>query len=598
MKKHFLILLPYALLISAACTNHPEQTNLRINPDSLWEAAFEDELRLNPLTATSLGDTRYDSILPNTLSQKYISECKKHYQRYLTIIKQLDTNRLTREEYLNYRLFKYNYELQLEGLRFHDEYLPVDQLNGIHWFMPQMGSGASIQPFNTYKDYTNFLYRIDDLVSICDTAIANMKKGMALGYVKPKCVMEKTLPQLKQLIQEDPKKSIYYQPVLNFPKSFTPQQQDTLKKLYTIAIKNKIFPLYKKLHDFIEKEYLPECSKNIAITSIPEGLEEYRYLVKMNTTTNLTPDSIFNTGLAEVARIEEEMDKLRRTVKFNGDLRQFISYMQIDRRFYPFTSADEVIKTFNQIHDQIKPQLSIMFNKVPKAGFEVRQTEKFRENTESAQYVPPTPDGKRAGIFYVPVPSATNYNATGMQTLFLHEAIPGHHYQIALQFESTNLPKFRRFSIYYMAYIEGWALYAETLGKDLGLFRDPYQYFGHLSGEMLRAVRLVIDVGIHTKGWSREQAMEYLKSHVISTDQETEAAIDRYIVWPGQALAYKIGSLKIQELRKKAEMKLDKNFNLAEFHDKILENGPLPLELLEQEIEYWINEKLKKATNI
>lgn len=348
----------------------------------------------------------------------------------------------------------------------------------------------------------------------------------------------------------------------------------------------------KSLHSFIKNEYYPQCRNTVAISNIPNGNEEYSYFMQLYTTTQLSSDSIYNLGLKEVDRIKREMEKIQSQVGFKGSLQDFIHYTQTDKIFFPFKSGTEVISKFNQIYDHMKPELQKIFNTTPKAGFEIRQVEKFRENTAYAHYQIPSEDGSRKGIFYVPVPKPDNYNNVIMETLFLHEAIPGHHYQLALQQEMTNLPKFRRFS-YNTAYAEGWALYAETLGKDLGLFRDPYQALGHLSDEMLRAVRLVVDVGIHAKGWTREQAIDYLKSHVIITDHEAEVAIERYIVWPGQALAYKIGALKIQALRAKAEKALGEEFKLAEFHDQILKNGSLPLDILEKQIDDWINNQNK-----
>ncbi|HYI75981.1 MAG TPA: DUF885 domain-containing protein, partial [Chryseolinea sp.] len=326
------------------------------------------------------------------------------------------------------------------------------------------------------------------------------------------------------------------------------------------------------------------------ISEVAQGKEYYQHLINYWTTTNLPADEIFKTGEAEVARIRLEMEKVKNQVGFKGNLKAFFEHVNSDKQFMPYKTPEEVVAGFNKIHEQIRPQLKKFFNMVPKTAFEVRQTEAFRAASSSAEYNAGTPDGSRPGVFYVPILEAKTFNYTGMETLFLHEAIPGHHYQIALQYENEELPKFRRF-LWFGAYGEGWALYTESLGKELGLYKDPYQYFGNLGDEMHRAIRLVVDVGIHTREWTREQAIEYMLDNEAISLQAATAEIERYMAVPGQALSYKIGQLKIMELRKKAADVLGEQFNLALFHDEVLKYGCLPLDVLESIINEWIDKQ-------
>jgi uncharacterized protein (DUF885 family) len=339
--------------------------------------------------------------------------------------------------------------------------------------------------------------------------------------------------------------------------------------------------------DFFEKEYLPKGRATSGISDIPGGSERYKHLIKYWTTTDMTADQIFDLGQREVARIRSEMEKVKAQVGFKGDLKAFFDFVRTDKQFTPFKKPEEVTAWYASLETTMQPQLNKMFDLTPKSKFEVRRTEAFREASASAEYSQGTPDGSRPGIFYVPVPDATKHNVVGGEALFLHEAIPGHHYQVSLQQENTALPTFRRF-LWYGAYGEGWALYTESLGKELGLYTDPYQYFGMLSSEMHRAIRLVVDVGMHTKGWTREQAIQFSMDNESDTEESITAEIERYMAIPGQALSYKIGQLKILELRSRAEKALGAKFDLRAFHNQVLDAGCLPLAVLEQKIDRWI----------
>jgi uncharacterized protein (DUF885 family) len=465
--------------------------------------------------------------------------------------------------------------------------MPVQQFWGLPLTMPQIGSGESFQPFKTVKDYDDFLKRIDAFSVWVDTAIVNMRKGLEQGYTFPRVLMERVLPQAKDMMETDVTASIFYQPVNKLPASVDAGEKARLSNAYAQAIKEKIVPAYTKLHDFIRDEYIPKTRTSAGISAIPDGLQYYQDMIRLWTTTDLTPDSIFRLGEAEVSRIRGEMERVKEQMKFNGDLTSFFKYVNDNKQFKPFKTDEEVIAAFRGIESKIQPRLESLFNMKPKTPFEIRQTEEFREMSASAEYNPGAPDGSRPGIFYVPVIDPADFNVAGMETLFLHEAIPGHHYQFSLQSENKELPRFRR-TLWFGAYGEGWALYTESLGRELGLYSEPIQYFGHLGDEMHRAIRLVVDVGLHTKGWTREQAIQYMRDNEPISEQGAVAEIERYMAIPGQALSYKIGQLKIGGLRRLAEKELGNKFDIAVFHDEVLKYGNLPLELLEARIRQWI----------
>jgi len=376
------------------------------------------------------------------------------------------------------------------------------------------------------------------------------------------------------------------------PDSISEADKTRLTEAYTKAIAEKIIPSYQKLHDFLRDEYIPKTRTTSGFSDIPGGKEYYQHLINFWTTTTKTPEEIYNTGLREVARLTAEMETIKNQVGFKGDLKKFFTYVNDDKKFTPYKTPQEVIEGFNTINKKMEPQLKKLFNLVPHSKFEVRQTEAYRAASASAEYNQGSPDGTRPGIFYVPILEAKKFNYTGMETLFLHEAIPGHHYQISLAMENEELPTFRKF-LWYGSYGEGWALYTESLGKELGLYTDPYQYFGHLGDQMHRAIRLVVDVGIHTKGMTREEAIKYMMDNEPISEQAATAEIERYMAIPGQALSYKIGQLKILELRHKAEKELGDKFNIALYHDQVLKYGSLPLDVLESIINRWIDEQKK-----
>lgn len=373
------------------------------------------------------------------------------------------------------------------------------------------------------------------------------------------------------------------------PATFSDAIKKDLTAKYTATINDKLIPQYKKMADFLTNEYLPASRATSGIGSFPFGKDLYATYVKQWTTTEMTPNEIHELGLKEVARLNAEMEKVKTQVGFKGTLLEFFEEVRNKKELKPFKNPEEVIANFQSIYTRIKPNVDKLFALQPKTKFEIRRTEAFREKTASAEYMQGTADGSRPGIFYVPIPDVANYNLYGDEDLFLHEAIPGHHFQISLQQENANLPDFRKFN-WFGAYGEGWALYTESLGKELGLYQDPYQYFGMLGNEMHRAIRLVVDTGLHSKGWTREQAIKYSLENEAESEASIIPEVERYMAIPGQALSYKIGQLKIMELRKKAEAKMGTKFDIKKFHEKVLESGVMPLALLEMKINTWINE--------
>lgn len=586
-----LLFLSLLLFLIQACTSPKSDTDTTASQkallDSLTADYHEDYLRMFPVEATLSGDKRYNDTLPNDISAAYRAQLRAFYETYQQRRAEIDKTGLEEEDQLSYDILEYTCAMGIDRLQFKEHLMPVNQFWSNTLMIGQLASGSSFQPFETVADYDNWLSRLDDYVEWCDTAIVNMKKGMAQGYVLPKALARKVIPQLRDFDHGPVKDHLFFQPITKMPDTFSAEDKERLTKAYDEMVLKKIIPAHKQLADFMEREYLPACRETSGISEIPAGRDYYQYLIRYYTTTDMTADEVFALGKQEVERITQEMEAVKKEVGFEGDLHAFFVHLRTKPELTPYTNADQVLAHFNDIHERMKPHLEKLFDKKPKTPFAVRRTEAFREASASAEYNPGSMDGTRPGIFYVPVPDPASYNILSDEDLFLHEAIPGHHYQISLQQENESLPEFRKL-LGNSAYIEGWALYAESLGKELGLYTDPYQYFGMLSGEMHRAIRLVVDAGMHTQGWTREQAIQYSLDHEAETEPNIIAEIERYMAIPGQALSYKIGQLKIRELRNKAEAALGEDFSIGEFHNKVLESGTLPLFLLEEKIDRWI----------
>ncbi|MES2525654.1 MAG: DUF885 domain-containing protein [Bdellovibrionota bacterium] len=583
--KMFLLAFVFAL---AGCSQKEKNKK---DLTQVFEAYWEEHSKLFPIDATQQGDNRFNHILHNDQTPEFRKILRDYFTDYLNRLNKFDRKSLSEADRVSYDIFKYEMEIQIEGMNSDLYMIPFQQFWGLPLTMAQLGSGEQFQPFKTVKDYENWMLRVAAFPAWTDSAINNFTDGMKTGIVLPKVLVNKIIPQMKELVVKDPKKSVFWGPIKLMPKEFTPAEKQRLTAQYHDMIVKHVNPSYQKLHDFLKKTYLPKARTTHGISSVPGGAAMYTFLARSWTTTTKTPDEIYETGLKEVERIQSEMLKVKDQVGFKGSLKDFFSHLRKDKKLMPYKTPEEVLNLYREIHTKMQPQLLTMFGRTPKTPFEIRQTEKFREATASAEYSPGSPDGTRPGIFYLPIPDAKKFNITsGTESLFLHEAIPGHHYQISLQQENEGLPKFRRFA-WYGAMGEGWALYSESLGKELGLYTDPYHYMGALGDEMHRACRLVVDVAIHMKKMSREEAIKYLLEHEPIGEKDAVAEIERYMAIPGQALSYKVGALKIRELRQKYENQLGKDFKLSAFHDEVLLDGVMPLASLEKKLDDWASKQ-------
>ena len=554
---------------------------------ALFDAYWEDRAKLFPLNATAQGDNRYNDQLPNDQTRAFRQQQEQFYRRYLTGLQKFDRARLPADERVSYDIFQYEMQTRLDGLRLNTWMMPFAQFYSLPNTLGQLGAGTGAQPFKTVQDYDNWRARLAKVPVWADSAIANFRTGMRTGVVLPKALVLKMVPQLQAQITADASQSLFYGPINRLPATFSEADRTRLTAAYQQAIRTELVPAYRKLADFLQTEYLPKARASTGLADIPGGAELYRYDVRLMTTTDRAPEAIYQTGLSEVKRIRAEMEAVKTQVGFKGDLPAFFTYLNTDPKFTPYKTPEDVLNAFRAIQARIAPNLPKLFGHSPKSPFEIRQTEAFRAATASAEYNRGTPDGSRPGIFYVPILDATTFNTTsGMESLFAHEAIPGHHYQLSLQQENTRLPKFRRFASY-PAFSEGWALYCESLGPELGLYQDPYQKIGALGDEIHRAIRLVVDVGMHAKGMTREDAIQYMMANEPISTQGATAEIERYMAIPGQALAYKTGALKLRELRARYQKQLGPKFDLRAFHDEILAGGSMPLAVLERKMDAW-----------
>ena len=556
---------------------------------ALFESYSDRTNQLFPLGATTQGDHRFDDQLPNDQTQARRDTLRRFYTRYLGALRTFDRARLGANDQVSYDILAYELEQRLAGYSLNNWMIPFNQFYALPSTLAQLGAGTGAQPFKTVADYDHWLGRVHGFPMWADSAIGNFRRGMKAGVVLPKTLVPKMVSQLRALAVTDPAKSLFYGPVKAFPASFSAADKARLTPLFEQAIRQDVAAPYQRLADFLETEYLPQARASSGVGALPQGAARYAYAAQVGTTTTRTPEQIYQTGLAEVDRIHAEMERVKAETGFQGDLKAYFAFVNSDPRFRPFKTEKEVLDAFRAIQARITPGLPRLFGRTPKTGFEVRATEAFRAASASAQYNRGTPDGTRPGIFYVPILDPLAFNTAGnpaMETLFLHEAIPGHHYQVSLQQENTALPKFRRFGGY-SAFNEGWALYTESLGPELGLFKDPYQHMGHLGAEIHRALRLVVDVGLHTGKLTREQAIAYMQANEAISEQGATAEVERYMAVPGQALSYKTGQLKISELRDRYRKQLGSKFDLRAFHNELLDGGSMPLAVLERKMDAW-----------
>lgn len=587
MKRLLIIVSTFLLFACNNATTQPTAIDASKALDSIFYHYWKERMQLFPMEATGNGDNRYNDKYTITISNSFRDSLGKFYTKYLSQCAQIDSSKLTEVQLLSYRIFRYEMETSIEGLKYPTHLMPISQFWSPTLELPQLGSGTGNQPFKTVADYDNWLKRLRVFPAWVDTAIVNMRQGIATKWVLPNKLVVKILPQLHEIIKKD-SNSIFYGPIKTFPAEIGDAERKRLQADYLLAIDSIVNPSYQKLEKFFTNEYLPASRASSGIGALPGGTEYYHYCIRYWTTTQLTADSIYNIGLSEVAKITAEMNRIKDEIGFQGNLNGIFKHIETEKKFFPFTTAQQVLDSFWAIKKIEDPQLKKMFNKVPKTQFTIRQTEAFRAASASAEYNQGSADGSRPGIFYVPILDPKKFNAAGMTTLFLHEAIPGHHYQISLQQENTQLPAFRRF-LWYGAYGEGWAHYCETLGKGLGLYNDPYQYMGHLGDAMHRAIRLVVDAGLHSKNMTREEAIGYMMLHEQITEHDATAEIERYMAIPGQALSYKIGQMAISSEKQYYTEKKGDKFDIASFHDEVLKDGCVPLQLLHEKLQTWGN---------
>ncbi len=587
-----------AVLLVAGCGDSQEASTTDVaQPEpgvalhELLDEHFERDLEMNPLNATFIGDYRYNDRMANSNSPEYIAELTAMDEEFLLRLLEIDRGQLGYQDQLSYDLFKISRQQSLEGNQFPFHLQPVNQFYSITNFFVQLGSGTSAHPFETVRDYEDFLSRANDYSVIIDQIIANMKEGIQVGVTQPRILMEKLLPQIDSQIVDDPKESGFYAPVINMPEDFSDEDRNRLTAAYEDTIANTIIPAYQRISNFLGDEYISAARETVGLSAQPNGEAWYAYMVRLRTTTNMSPDEIHQIGLGEVARIHDEMHGVMEEVGFEGSLKEFFQFVNTDDQFF-YDEADELIQGYRDMSDHITELSKNLFDVMPKSSFEVRRVEPFREASASGgAYQAGTPDGSRPGIFYA---NAYDIKARGkwaMESLFLHEAIPGHHFQIMIQRENEELPGFRRFGGF-TAYTEGWGLYAESLGKELGVYTDPYQFFGGLNAELWRSIRLVVDTGIHAKGWSRQEVLDYMYANSAVAEVRAVAEAERFMAIPGQALAYKVGQLKIREIRNRAEATLGDKFSVKAFHTEVLRDGAMPLSILEAKIDHWVQSQL------
>ena len=561
--------------------------------NTLYAEFWEENLKLNPVSATFACDPRYNAELPNFLAPEFEEKSRAFEKKYLDAARAIGTEGLTGQDRLSFDIFTLNRESTLEQLQFPDRLLPIDQFYNIANSFAQFGSGTSAQPFATVKDYDDWLKRAALMPAILDQAIVNMREGVSKGIVQPRVLMEKVLPQLEANITDDPTKSIFWGPIANLPKDFSATDRDRLTAAFRTLIATQLTPAYQRLHTYIADDYLPKTRDTFGMGALPNGAAWYAQKVHTNTTHSLNPAQVHQIGLDEVARIQDGMRAVAKDLGYTKptktlpELKAFFEWMKARDDMY-FSSREELLSAYQKFHSDVDPLLPAYFNLRPKSNYEVRLVAPFREaSASSGSYQGPSMDGKRGGVFYVNAYDLKARPKWALSSLSLHEAAPGHHFQISLQRELGNLPMFRRFSDD-TAYIEGWGLYAEYLGYEMGIYKDPVARFGALDAELWRAIRLVTDSGIHYKGWTRQQTLDYMMANSPSEMTRAVSEAERFAAIPGQALAYKIGQLKILELRKRAEKALGKKFDVKAFHDEVLKDGAIPLDVLEAKIDRWI----------
>jgi uncharacterized protein (DUF885 family) len=554
--------------------------------NALADEYYDALAKFDPVSASESGDNRFSDQLGMSIAPAMRAKQFALYRSYLKRLQAISPMQLVQRDRTSYDILQYELTMALRFEAFPEHLLPINQMDSLPVTLANYASGEGSQPLTTVREYKAYLNRLAQLGPWIDQAIANMREGMRVGVVQPKSVMQSALPQFQKLAAKTAEASSYYAPVTNMPKTFSDADRRALTQAYRSTIANQLNPALARLARFIETDYLPAARTSTGWNALPHGAEWYLARVASQTTTTLTPEQIHATGLAEVARIQGEYARTGPKMGYTGPAAGLPTWVLSQPKYKPFKTEQEVIDVYRGLDAQLKTKLPALFSLRPKTPLDLRLEPELSRATASDHYSPPAVDGSRPGVFWSVVNDPKEYGSTGMVTLFLHEGQPGHHFHIALM-QELKLPNFRQFGGN-NAFTEGWALYAETLGKEMGLFDKPEDYFGHLNDEMLRAVRLVVDTGMHSKGWTREQSIQYMRETLGYPESIARSETERYMVWPAQALGYKIGSLKIVELRKRAEAALGDKFSLPAFHEVVLGEGTLPLALLEAKVDRWI----------
>jgi len=574
----------FCVLLNGSATAQPPGTSEAARLNGIFEREWEWAMRTYPTWASHLGDLRYNTQWTDESLDAYAKR-HRHKQDVLKELQMIDASKLSAIDRINLKLFRREYQQDAEGDQYGWYLVPLTARDGIQ----DQSSTADSLPFEKVKDYEDWIARMTGIPLLVDQTIILMEDGIERGILPAKVVMQRVPAQIAGQIVDNPERSLFYKPFRDFPSDISDADKQHLRDAAKEVIERDVVPAYRKFQKFFNEKYLPACYDKSGVWQIPNGQEFYAYRARVFTTTDLTPDQIHEIGLKEVARIRKEMEKIVRQVKFKGTFAEFLEHLRTHPDFY-CEDQQELMNEYQAVCKRIDPKLSEIFKREPRIPYDIQPIPAhLAPDTTTAYYRPPSADGRRPGTYFVNLYKPEVRPRYEMMALSMHESVPGHHFQIAFAMELDDLPAFRRYGGY-TAFVEGWALYAESLGVELGLYDDPYSKFGQLTYEMWRAVRLVVDTGIHSKKWTRQQAIDFFAANTAKTMLDIENEVDRYIGWPGQALAYKMGELKIKELRQRAESELGEKFDLREFHDVVLRNGAVPLDVLEALIEEWIAE--------
>ncbi len=563
------------------------QNQAALELDRLLDDYFENALPFHPLGATYLGRPGYNDKFAPPISAEQRAKVHAYAKDIQTRLHAIDKSRLSGQSLLSYEILDRDLTLEFDAERFPGWMMPINQMDGEHNVFAALGSGESAQPFNTVEDYDNFIKRADGFIVWLASAQDAMRQGIAAKVVLPRPLAQKLVPQFSAHVVAKAEDSLFWGPVKNLPAEFSEAEKAAITAKYREMIEQRLVPAYRDMETFLKETYIPNCRDTVGYGDLPDGKAWYQLEIKRHTTLDKSADEIHELGKQEVARILSEMTKVKETVGFNGDLQAFFNHLRDSDEFY-YDTPEELVAAYEAVKKKIDARLPQLFDIQPKADYIVKPVEAYRaESAAGASYEAPAPDGSRPGIFYINTHNLKAQPKFLLETLSIHEAAPGHHFQIALQQEVQGLPTFRKFGGY-TVFAEGWALYAESLGKEMGLFSDPYMWYGRLSDEQLRAMRLVLDTGFHAKGWTRQQGIDYMLANSSMAESDVIAEVERYIAWPGQATSYKLGQFKIRELRNYCEKALGDRFDIRAFHRQILIDGSLPMPILEQKIKRWV----------